>query len=83
MSPSCIRLSRSSQEQQDRKRSPPRLPRAKHCTTPESISTSSTIESLARSTIQDGKIAVSGEEYRVLVIPSMKAIRFASLEESP
>jgi len=39
-------------------------------------------ESLARSTIQNGKIAVSGEEYRVLVIPSMKAIRFASLKRA-
>ena len=36
-------------------------------------------ESLARSTIKEGKVLVSGEEYRVVVIPSMKTIRFASL----
>ncbi len=36
-------------------------------------------ESLARSTMKDGTIAVSGEEYRVLIVPSMKVIRSASL----
>ncbi len=36
-------------------------------------------ESLARSTVKNGTIAVSGEEYRVLIIPSMKVIRSASL----
>ena len=39
-------------------------------------------ESLARSTVTKGKIQVSGEEYRVLVIPSMKTIRFTSLAQS-
>jgi len=39
-------------------------------------------QSLARSTVEGGRISVSGEEYRVLVIPSMKTIRFASLEKS-
>jgi hypothetical protein len=36
-------------------------------------------ESLARARVNDGRITVSGEEYRVLIIPSMKTIRFASL----
>jgi hypothetical protein len=39
-------------------------------------------ESLARSTVKNGKILVSGEEYRVLVLPSMKTIRFGSLARS-
>ena len=38
-------------------------------------------ESLARSEIKDGEVNVSGEKYKVLIIPSMKAIRFASLEK--
>jgi hypothetical protein len=36
-------------------------------------------ESLVGSTIKGGKVLVSGEEYRLLIIPSMKTIRFASL----
>jgi len=39
-------------------------------------------ESLARSTIEEGRIRVSGEEYRVLVIPSMKVIRSTSLAKA-
>ena len=38
-------------------------------------------ESLARCAIKNGELAVSGETYKVLVVPSMKAIRFASLEK--
>jgi len=36
-------------------------------------------ESLARCAVKNGELAVSGETYKVLVVPSMKAIRFASL----
>jgi hypothetical protein len=36
-------------------------------------------QSLARATVGNGKIQVSGEEYRTLVIPSMKTIHTASL----
>lgn len=36
-------------------------------------------ESLARSTIRKGKVLVAGEEYRVLVLPSMKTVHFASV----
>ncbi len=36
-------------------------------------------QSLARATVRNGKIQVSGEEYRTLVIPSMKTIHTASL----
>lgn len=39
-------------------------------------------ESLARSSVEDGRVVVSGEEYRVLILPSMKTIRFASLGRS-
>lgn len=39
-------------------------------------------ESLARSTINDGRLTVAGEEYRVLVLPSMKTIRSASLAKT-
>lgn len=38
-------------------------------------------ESLARSKVADKEIQVSGEKYKVLIIPSMKAIRFASLQK--
>ncbi len=38
-------------------------------------------ELLSRSEIQDKEIHVSGEKYKVLVIPSMKTIRFASLQK--
>lgn len=36
-------------------------------------------ESLARAEVQNGELHVSGEKFRVLVIPSMKVIRHASL----
>jgi hypothetical protein len=39
-------------------------------------------ESLARATVRKGKLLVSGEEYRVLVLPSMKTIRFASIAKA-
>jgi hypothetical protein len=38
-------------------------------------------ESLGRSKVADKEIQVSGEKYKVLIIPSMKAIRFASLQK--
>jgi hypothetical protein len=38
-------------------------------------------ESLARSEIKEGGINVSGEKYSVLVVPSMKAIHYASLKK--
>lgn len=38
-------------------------------------------ESLARCVVKNGELAVSGETYKVLVVPSMKAIRYASLEK--
>ncbi|HZL10681.1 MAG TPA: glycosyl hydrolase [Prolixibacteraceae bacterium] len=38
-------------------------------------------ESLARCEVKNGELAVSGEFYKVLVVPSMKAIRFASLQK--
>ncbi|MBC8616930.1 hypothetical protein H8788_04195 [Parabacteroides faecis] len=39
-------------------------------------------ESLAKASIKNGKINISGEEFRVLIIPSMKAIRHSSLEKA-
>ena len=38
-------------------------------------------ESLARGNVKNGELNVSGEKYKVLVVPSMKAIRYASLEK--
>jgi hypothetical protein len=38
-------------------------------------------ESLARSDAGNGTLQVSGEKYKVLIIPSMKAMRFASLKK--
>jgi len=38
-------------------------------------------ESLARAEAKNGELNVSGEKYKVLVVPSMKAIRFASLRK--
>lgn len=38
-------------------------------------------ESLGSSQVADKEIQVSGEKYKVLIIPSMKAIRFASLQK--
>ena len=36
-------------------------------------------ESLARATIEDRKLRVSGEAYRVLVLPAMQAVRFSTM----
>ena len=38
-------------------------------------------ESLARSDIRDAELQIAGEKYKVLIIPSMKAIRYASLKK--
>ncbi len=38
-------------------------------------------ESIARATVNSKELQVSGEKYKVLVVPSMKAIRFASLKK--
>jgi len=38
-------------------------------------------DSLARAEVGDGRLTVSGEAYRTLVLPSMFAIRYASLEK--
>lgn len=38
-------------------------------------------ESLLRSQMSDGKLSISGENYRVLILPAMSAIRFATLEK--
>ena len=38
-------------------------------------------ESLARGEVKDGGLDVSGEKYKVLIVPSMKAIRYASLQK--
>ena len=38
-------------------------------------------ESLARSEIKNSEMHVSGERYQVLIVPSMKAIRYASLQK--
>lgn len=39
-------------------------------------------ESLARTSIQNKELRVSGERFKVLVIPSMKTIRYASLQKA-
>jgi hypothetical protein len=39
-------------------------------------------ESIDRATIDDGRLCVSGEAYRVLVLPAMKAIRHSTLERA-
>ena len=39
-------------------------------------------ESLARAKIEDGCLKVSGEEYRVLVMPGMKSIRYSTLTQA-
>ena len=36
-------------------------------------------ESLARAQVKDAQVQISGESYRALVIPSMKAVRFSTL----
>lgn len=38
-------------------------------------------ESLGRSVVADRELHVSGEKYKVLIVPSMKAIRFESLQK--
>lgn len=38
-------------------------------------------ESLAKANIKNNKLQISGEEFKVLVIPSMKAIRHSSLQK--
>lgn len=38
-------------------------------------------ESIARAEIKKGELQVSGEKYKVLVIPSMKAIRYSTLKK--
>ena len=38
-------------------------------------------ESLARAEVRNKELSVSGEKYKVLIIPSMKAIRYASLKK--
>jgi hypothetical protein len=39
-------------------------------------------ESLARAKCKDGELQVSGERYKVLILPVMSAIRFSSLEKA-
>lgn len=39
-------------------------------------------ESVARSKVVKNELQVSGEKYRVLIIPSMKAIRFSTVEKA-
>jgi len=38
-------------------------------------------ESLARSEVKNRELNISGEKYKVLIVPSMEAIRFASLKK--
>ena len=38
-------------------------------------------ESLARSEVKNGELNVSDERYKVLIVPSMKAIRYSSLKK--
>jgi hypothetical protein len=38
-------------------------------------------ESLARSEVKDGELHVSDERYKVLIVPSMKAMRYSSLKK--
>ena len=39
-------------------------------------------ESLARAKIEEGKLKVAGEQYRVLVLPAMKTVRHSTLEKA-
>ena len=39
-------------------------------------------ESLDRATIQDKELQVSGERYRVLILPSMRAVRWSTLQKA-
>ncbi len=39
-------------------------------------------ESLDRATIADGRLHVSGESYRVLILPAMRAVRFSTLKKA-
>jgi len=38
-------------------------------------------ESIARAEAKNGELSISGENYKVLVVPSMKAIRFSTLKK--
>ena len=39
-------------------------------------------ESLARAKVEDKKLTVAGEEYRVLVLPAMRAVRHSTLQKA-
>lgn len=39
-------------------------------------------ESLARATLEEKQLKVSGERYRALILPSMKAVRWSTLEKA-
>jgi hypothetical protein len=39
-------------------------------------------ESLARAKVEDGKLKVAGEEYRVLALPAMRAARHSTIEKA-
>jgi hypothetical protein len=39
-------------------------------------------ESLARAKVVDGKLCVSGEKYRVLVLPSMRAVFYSTIQKA-
>lgn len=39
-------------------------------------------ESLARAKVRDGELQVSGEKYKVLILPAMTAVRFSTLEKA-
>jgi hypothetical protein len=39
-------------------------------------------QSLVRATVRDGRLRVSGEKYRVLILPAMSTIEFAAVEKA-
>ena len=39
-------------------------------------------ESLDRAVVKDGKLCVSGEEYRTLVLPAMRAVRYSTMQKA-
>ncbi len=39
-------------------------------------------ESLARARVKDGELQVSGESYKVLILPAMSAVRFSTMEKT-
>ncbi len=39
-------------------------------------------ESLARAKVEDRRLRVSGEEYRVLVLPSMRAVQYSTIQKA-